>query len=723
MDPSSPAPDQPTTAAPQHATPQNAPADASPSSTSNVAPAAAEATAAVTPADRPWLTFPPFPKPPQGVDLVPFQDFKPLGIHIPEPVEDGAAPPVEVDGLGIATLTLRVHHDLTTMEKRKRKNARTKIAPDGSVVPKRWYEEWAEVEHLRKTSGPIDPSLPRAERLYQAAADFKSGRLFSPNHSVNQELTQYWDKFRYFVGLISNIQPLSARKKNAAAQQTTADDGDEELDEMPNARLPKEATIAVAKSADIPAGPDVLPASGPARTEEERQHRREYFREVRDTRMDRFLNDPEDVVKVFFSNYASDRGDINSEKFCANAPILIGFLLKFLQRNRVFPEIERQLRKAIDVTELAQKELPHAIFMNKLIPDDFGTGCREIFGAMNGYNIWADNSASEGDEAEEQRATKKQKTDDGDADNAQTTAAVEETAETTETVAKGDDPAEDPELLAAKKAEEVMDADADGAGSWGNAATTNWGDEEEFWGKSNTAEDWDAGPKVNAIHKFLGPTTLPLTHTTGVVERSTRRIKSKATPPAPPTRPQPKKNKGKAAAEPAPLHDPEAVERELDAKLAKLTLSAWPVYAVNPNADVQKPRILPDSRGAAVLDDFEGAEVAPGPGTLHNPFKDDIVVYVDPDIADNMWVGMSIEGVFVQLARVDPSVPIEVSLERFNNPWGYNKKVADGAPGVPVAPTRIWYMEEVRAVLPSYHTEMTPLPTDQDVFGEGDDEP
>ena len=77
----------------------------------------------------------------------------------------------------------------------------------------------------------------------------------------------------------------------------------------------------------------------------------------------------------------------------------------------------------------------------------------------------------------------------------------------------------------------------------------------------------------------------------------------------------------------------------------------------------------------------------------------------------------------VQLACVDPTVPTEVNLEQFMNPWGYNKKQADGAPGVPVAPTKIWYMEEVRAVLPSYHTEMTPLPTDQDVFGEGDDEP
>ena len=107
------------------------------------------------------------------------------------------------------------------------------------------------------------------------------------------------------------------RKKNtashamAAQQAGTDDDGDdEELDEIPNARLPKEATITVAQSEEIPVAPSGPAAGGPVRTEEERQHRREYFREVRDTKMDRFLNDPENVVKVFFSNYASDRGDI-----------------------------------------------------------------------------------------------------------------------------------------------------------------------------------------------------------------------------------------------------------------------------------------------------------------------------------------------------------------------------------------------------------------------------
>ena len=86
-----------------------------------------------------------------------FQDFKSLKIipeSLPEEQERGENVPVGVDD-SIQTLTLRVHHDLTTMEKRK--NVRTKTLADGTTVLKRWYDEWAEGESLRRTSCPIDP--------------------------------------------------------------------------------------------------------------------------------------------------------------------------------------------------------------------------------------------------------------------------------------------------------------------------------------------------------------------------------------------------------------------------------------------------------------------------------------------------------------------------------------------------------------------------------------
>ena len=74
----------------------------------------------------------------------------------------------------------------------------------------------------------------------------------------------------------------------------------------------------------------------------------------------------------------------------------------------------------------------------------------------------------------------------------------------------------------------------------------------------------------------------------------------------------------------------------------------------------------------------------------------------------------SVEATWIQLARADPSVPMEAD-EALSNPFAPRKR--EGGPGEPLAPTKYWYMEEVLAVLPSFHTEMVPLPTTEDVFG------
>lgn len=107
----------------------------------------------VAPQERPWLTFPPFPKALPGVELVPFTAFKPQGIHIvPDPPEGH----VEVDALGIPTVALRVQHDLTAMEKRKKKT-KNRLGANGIMLRQLWYEEWEEGETFRRTAAPIDP--------------------------------------------------------------------------------------------------------------------------------------------------------------------------------------------------------------------------------------------------------------------------------------------------------------------------------------------------------------------------------------------------------------------------------------------------------------------------------------------------------------------------------------------------------------------------------------
>ncbi|KAH9899498.1 hypothetical protein C8Q73DRAFT_638885 [Cubamyces lactineus] len=597
------------------------------------------------------------------------------------------------------------------MEKRKRKKGKV-VSENGVVRRVMWYDEWAEGEQLRRTATVIDPSTPRIERLYQAAYDFKQGR---PLHT-NQELSHLWDRWRLYIGLISGLQTPASRKKTAAIRNALAamaeapadDDEDDDEDEMPNARPPKEANVLVTNEENASSAQVPLPQTNSTYTEEQRQQRREYFREVRDTKMDRFLNDPENAVKIFFSGYYRDRGMSFSEKFCRDGPILINFFLNFVLRNRVFPESERDLRKAIAVTEQAKKELPHSFIISRAIPDDFSRGCGLIFGAMTRPHTWqnANSVVSTGDEDEPD--AKRQRTEDIGGWGAPE--VLRDAAGTDQIEVISPDTVEAME----KDAKDVLeDTNVNGeqdAPGWGaapvdlpeNATGQSWGDANAAWGAPEDPEIWDTTPKTNPLWDFFGMTALPLTHTTGVVERSTRRVKTIVPPPTATQKKGKKAASVKAGAVTADP-DPEAVERDLEARLTQVVLIPWHEWDLYDKADVTKPRILPASRGAAITDDNEteaaGTDVQDS--STHNPFKDEITLLMNPAAAEKLLVGVGIEATWIQLARADPSVPMEQL----------------GGPGEPAAPTKFWYMEEVLAVLPSFHTEMVPLPTTEDVFG------
>ncbi len=268
------------------------------------------------------------------------------------------------------------------------------------------------------------------------------------------------------------------------------------------------------------------------------------------------------------------------------------------------------------------------------------------------------------------------------------------------------------------------------ADSWGNVvdapavhdkAAASWGTP----GREDppSADEW-GGPTESPFVKYLGPTALPLTHTTGIIGWSTRSIKSIDIP-IPPEPSSPKQNKSQhpPSPSPAPLADPEGIEHAVEGVFVKMAMVPWHGWDVHEHADVQKPRLLRNSRGTAVSDDSEDAPVIPGPEGYststapHNPFKDAITVYLEPSTAELMRVGMGIGATWGQLARVDPAVPVEADPETFDNIYAQRKKGLVGGPGTPVAPTDIWYMEQVMAVYPSFHTEMVPLPTQKNIFG------
>lgn len=68
------------------------------------------------------IRFPPFPQPPAGVQIIPFDAFKEVGIKL------GGTGDIELDGLGIPTIPLRVKHDIDTAKTDPRRTVHQRAA-------------------------------------------------------------------------------------------------------------------------------------------------------------------------------------------------------------------------------------------------------------------------------------------------------------------------------------------------------------------------------------------------------------------------------------------------------------------------------------------------------------------------------------------------------------------------------------------------------------------
>ncbi|KAG6836029.1 hypothetical protein H0H93_012174, partial [Arthromyces matolae] len=339
------------------------------------------------------LTFPPFPQPPPGVTITPFKDFKEHGIQM-FPTENDD---VERDGLGIPTVALSKKHDTDkckteTTRKRKVENI---IASKAPGVRKEWWELWMENEDLKRT-GPYDPHVLPLDRLYEAAADFRKTRSWPQGPTG---IATLWDQFRLFVGLLSNTPVWTRTDKK---QESDSDDDDDDASDdgefenkqpvvdaytqrnndgrrppPPHPRVRARPPYALYGVEPTPVGSDqevkdLLNAEN-ARREEE---------------MNEFLFNPEFRIKVFLSSYIRKQGLIWSDKNLTNIPRLVGFFIRFLIRNRVFPESEydREFKRCISIIDLAEKELILTSKIAKQIPDDFHKACFEHFGRKSeGY--------------------------------------------------------------------------------------------------------------------------------------------------------------------------------------------------------------------------------------------------------------------------------------------------------------------------------------------------
>ena len=111
------------------------------------------------------LRFPPFPNAPDGTEVIPFHLFRPSGIRVPIDEDDDDYQPwpgagIERDGLGIATIALRVKHATDNVEKKKKRKKKVNGAQQVQVAPekpKMWWEVWEELENTR--GNPYDASV------------------------------------------------------------------------------------------------------------------------------------------------------------------------------------------------------------------------------------------------------------------------------------------------------------------------------------------------------------------------------------------------------------------------------------------------------------------------------------------------------------------------------------------------------------------------------------
>ncbi|KAG1844950.1 hypothetical protein DFJ58DRAFT_801710 [Suillus subalutaceus] len=677
-------------------------------------PSASETTATQ---ELPFVTFPPFPKPPSGVTLIPFKDFRARGIQLFGEVVGGPnEEDMELDGLGIPTVELRVKHltDECKSNTRKRKRKKKTAAAEG--VPARkvpWYEEWEEGEDLRITKGKFDSNMSHVDRLFHAANDFRVNRTWPP---IASGVSQLWDQFRLYVGLLVNPNVYRKPSKDGEAD----DDDDDDEDGLSNIQINAEDTPGSVPSSKDPARSAYsVELDDHDDDEGTLQARKSDLEEQREEKLIVFLNDPEKSVTIFLSSHMREQGLIWSERNLVNAPHLISFFLNFVLRNRVLPKAshERGIRRALDIVELGKKELPLTYKIGQALPDVFSDGCKECFGRKGGIE-WSFDDHQKADDPPAPVDATITVIDQHGAETEIVLPDTEETAlkdaiednvdmeiqvtnmRTTVPVANANTAAPittaPPDIWSADTTDTVAGgwgATGDTEG-WGSVGSDTWGaiGDGGTWGPADDNDEWGAdsaplsfAPEVTepswlspppSLTSLLGPTSFPLTHTTGIVESSTRRIKAIHLPP---------KDKAKIKANAAGM-----VEDELERRFARVVMSPWG----REESDIPKPSIRKTSRGVVVMPD--GEVEGDGSGKPHNPYEDDIVLVVEPAVLDTLSLGMGLGGLWVQIVReeveADNEAPKKSNAKRGNKGKGPLDELSGN----------YWYLEELMGIFPSY---------------------
>jgi hypothetical protein len=434
-------------------------------------------------------------------------------------------------------------------------------------------------------------------------------------------------------------------------------------------------------------------------------------------RLEQFLLDPALAVKAFLSHEYQNRGLYWEEWYLYAGPIAVLAFLEFFLRHQLLPDdYTKPLREAVDAAKHAKYELPRTKKAAMALRDKWGTVCVNLFGSIEevhwGVVPFESTVASTPGDAAVWGTH-----DEGYITEAPIMAELIETNDIP--VSSGDVLSDEPRRTPAR-ADGSEDTSA--TQRWGSSSTA--GDDEISNADSDapyakeTLPTWDAHPPPPTMFQFVGCSTFPMTHAPVRAERSVRAIL--ATFP-------PMDLLASTHANPISL---------LHSKLGRVVLGPWK-DAMRWEGDLRAPEMLRMElrAGGGVVGGAPLAEPStdlaaqfwkPGePGFVHDPLKDNITVFVDPEIIDDLTVGLGVTGIFVQVAkRLDaPVFPILLSSSNVGAGAGEGgagakkKKPYGGANKQGSTPTSKsndgrswWYIESVTQIIPSFWTETTQLP-------------
>ncbi|KAF9432015.1 hypothetical protein BGZ76_011405 [Entomortierella beljakovae] len=89
--------------------------------------------------------------------------------------------------------------------------------------------------------------------------------------------------------------------------------------------------------------------------------------------------DIEYIVSSFLSSYIFESSIWYEAEYFRLAPKVIAAFLKYIHARDIIPEYQDSLEKAIEIAEIAKKEVPMCKAFNALMPDDIAVTCSALF--------------------------------------------------------------------------------------------------------------------------------------------------------------------------------------------------------------------------------------------------------------------------------------------------------------------------------------------------------